>query len=175
MNQWKIAAIAYVCLGTTLSFGAALDAPDASAPLFTIGHTGSANVVQYEAKLKNGKLDPQQPIAAYWIMAGEDGRRQELNFLERLKAYGFTFRSDSTPESYVLTIISDKKKEIRIFRMGNTIRAVAKIGTCDAYLQRIFIATKKGFLLSMPEYAEMIGNDVSTGAECRERVAPSDR
>ena len=79
-------------------------------PLFIIERNVNKNVVHYDAKLRNGKLDPQQPVVAYWIM-GESGRRQELNVLERLKAYGFTVKPDKDPESYRLTIVSNKKKE----------------------------------------------------------------
>jgi len=144
-------------------------------PLFVIERNTNANVVHYEAKLRDGKLDPQQPVIAYWVMAAENGRRQELNLLERLKAYGFDIRPDHDPEAYRMTIVSDKKKEIHVFRMGNTVRAAAKIGSCDAYLEKILIASKKSWLISLPEYAEMVGTDMSTGAPCRERVTPADR
>ncbi len=98
-----------------------------------------------------------------------------MNLLERLKAYGFGIRPDHDPEAYRMTIVSDKKKEIHVFRMGNTVRAAVKISGCDAYLEKILIASKKSWLISLPEYAEMIGTDMSTGASCRERVTPGDR
>jgi hypothetical protein len=148
---------------------------DAYVPLFVIEHTDSPNAVHYEAKLKDGKIDPQQPVVAYWVMAAQNGRHQELNLLEKLKAYGFDIHADRDPEAYRMTIVSDKKKEIRIVRMGNAVRASARIGNCDAYLEKIFIATKKSWVLSLPDYAEMIGTDMSTGAPCRERVTPGDR
>jgi hypothetical protein len=157
-----------------LGFPAIAADADAYVPLFVIEKSLSKNVVHYDAKLRNGKIDPEQPVVAYWVM-GEDGRRQELNLLERLKAYGFTVKPDKEPDTFNLTIVSNKKKEIRIVRMGSVIRAEAKIGNCDAYLQRIFVATKKSLILSLPEYAEMIGTDVSTGSECHERVTPADR
>jgi hypothetical protein len=144
-------------------------------PLFVIEHSSNSNAVHYEAKLKDGKLDPQQPVVAYWVMATENGKRQELNLLERLKAYGFDIKPDRDPEAYRLTIVSDKKKEIHVFRMGSTVRAAAKIGGCDAYLDKIFIASKKSWLVSLPDYAEMFGTDMSTGAPCHERVTPADR
>ena len=156
--------------------GSPIVAADAEAyvPLFVIERNVNNNVVHYDAKLKNGKLDPEQPVVAYWVMGG-NGRRQELNILERLKAYGFTVKPDKDPETYRLTIVSDKKIDIRIVRRGEDVRAEAKIGNCNAHLQRIFIATKKSLLLSLPEYAEMIGTDISTGSECHERVTPADR
>lgn len=168
-----------VVLSSVLFFAAMAAASAASAdesfvPLFVIERNVNGNVVHYDAKLKDGKLDPQQPVVVYWVM-GEDGHRQELNFLEKLKAYGFTIRPDKQPDTFRMTLVSDKKKEIRVLRIGSAVRAEARIGNCEAYLQKIFIASKKSWLVSLPEYAEMIGNDMSTGAECRERVTPSDR
>lgn len=145
-------------------------------PLFVIERNSNANVVRYDAKLVDGKLDTQQPVVAYWIMAAEDGRRQDLNLIEKYKAYGFSIRPDQKPESFLLTIVSDKKKEIHIFRNGNKVIAEAHIGNCDAYLEKVFVAFgKKNWLVSLPEYAEMIGRDKATGAKCSEKVTPSDR
>ena len=159
---------------TPLTLAQPAGAEEAYIPLFVIERNVNGNVVHYDAKLKDGKLDPEQPVVAYWVM-GDNGRRQELNLLERLKAYGFTIRPDKNPESFRLTIVSDKKKEIHVFRMGSAIRAEARIGSCEAYLQKIFIASKKSWLVSLPDYAEMIGTNVSTGSECHERVTPADR
>jgi hypothetical protein len=144
-------------------------------PLFTIGKNTNANEVHYEARLKDGHLDPKQPVICYWIMSAEDGRRQELNILERTKAYGFNIRPEADPETFRLIVVSDKKKEIRVFREGNSVRAVANIGGHRAYLQRIFINTHKAFMLSLPDYAEMFGIDVETGEPRYEKVLPSDR
>src|SRR5260370_28628112 len=91
-------------------------------PLFTIERNTNANVVHYEARLKDGKIDPHEPVVAYWIMAAEDGRRQELNLIEKLKAYGFSIHPESVPESYRMVIVSDKNKEIRALRVGNSVR-----------------------------------------------------
>jgi len=160
----------FLALGLT----SAASAEESLVPLFVIERNVNGNVVHYDAKLKDGKFDPQQPVVAYWVM-GESGKRQELNVLERLKAYGFTIRPDKQPEAFRMTLVADKKKEIRVFLMGSAVRAEAMIGGCEAYLQRIFIASKKSWMLSLPEYAEMIGSDMSTGAECRERVTPNER
>ena len=72
-----------------------------------------------------------------------------------------------------MTLVSDKKKEIRVIHLGADVRAEAQIGHCSAHLQKIFIESKKSWMISLPEYAEMIGNDIQTGAECRERVMPA--
>src|SRR5258707_8107995 len=77
----------------TAGAGSAVSTGDIQVPLFTIERSVNGNVVHYDARLKDGKLDPQQPVVVYWVM-GESGRHQELNFLERLKAYGFSIFPD---------------------------------------------------------------------------------
>ena len=152
----------------------AVSGGDAQVPLFDIERSVNGNVVHYDAQLKDGKLDPQQPVVAYWVMA-DNGRRQELNLLEKLKAYGFSIFPDKQPEVFRMTLVSDKKKEIRVIHLGSEVRAEAQIGHCSAYLRKIFIESKKSLIISLPEYAEMIGSDIQTGAECRERVTPGER
>ena len=157
-----------------LAAASAASAGDAQVPLFTIERSVNGNVVHYDARLRDGKLDPQQPVVAYWVM-GQDGHHQELNFLEKLKAYGFSILPDKQPEVFRMTLVSDKKKEIRVIHSGSEVRAEAQIGQCSAHLQKIFIESKKSWMINLPEYAEMIGNDIQTGAECRDRVTPGDR
>lgn len=145
------------------------------APLFVIERNTNANVVHYEAKLKDGHIDQHQPVIAYWIMGAEDGRRQELNLLEKVKAYGFNIHPDSVPDSYRMVIVSDKKKEIHVLRVGNSVRAEVNIGACNAALQKIFISARKSFLIGLPEYAEMLGTDLTSGGQCTERITPGER
>ncbi len=173
MRTGYLSALSFL-MAVSATAASAVSPGDMQVPLFTIERNVNGNVVHYDAQLKDGKLDPQQPVVAYWVM-GETGRRQELNFLEKLKAYGFSILPDKQPEVFRMTLVSDKKKEIRVIHLGADVRAEAQIGHCSAHLQKIFIESKKSWMISLPEYAEMIGNDIQTGAECRERVMPGDR
>jgi Domain of unknown function (DUF4833) len=145
-------------------------AEDRSVPLFTIEKSSNANRVQYEARVTpDGHIDPHQPVVAYWIMAAENGRRQELNILERAKAYGFTLRQDG-PDSYRLWVVSHREKEIHVFREGETVRAEAVIGGRLALVEKIFIQMRKSFMLSFPDFGEMFGFDKETGEKRYEKV-----
>jgi hypothetical protein len=145
-------------------------AQERSVPLFTIEKSSNANRVQYDARLTaDGHIDPHQPVTAYWIMAAENGRRQELNILERAKAYGFTLHQDG-PDSYRLWVVSHREKEIHVFRDGATVRAEAVIGGRVARVEKIFIQMHKSFLLSFPDFGEMFGFDKETGEKRYEKV-----
>ena len=42
--------------------------------------------MHYEARLTaDGKLDPKEPVIAYWVMRAEDGHREELTWMEKKK------------------------------------------------------------------------------------------
>jgi Domain of unknown function (DUF4833) len=156
-----------ICL---LAVAGVVSAEDRSVPLFTIEKSSNANRVQYDAHLRpDGHIDPKQPVVAYWVMAAEDGRRQELNILERAKAYGFTLRQDGV-DSFRLWVVSHREKEIHVYRDGSTVRAEAVIGGKLARVEKIYIQMRKSFLLSMPDFGEMFGFDRETGEKRYEKV-----
>src|SRR5450432_545830 len=92
--------------GAFLLVAPCVRAQEVYVPLFVIERNVNGNVVHYDAKLRDGKLDPQQPVVVYWVM-GEDGHHQELNFLEKLKAYGFSIHPDKQPENFHMFLVSD--------------------------------------------------------------------
>ena len=147
---------------------------DTYLPLFTIERSTNANLIHYEAKIQgDGKLDPREPVVAYWVMAAEDGRRQALSILEKKRAYGFTTRSDGPTDSYKMYLVSDPRREIHIYRQGSAVHAETLIGGHHAYLQRIFISTRKSVLFRTPTAAELFGLEVGTGEPCYEKVQPN--
>lgn len=140
-------------------------------PLFTIEKTLNANVVHYEAKVsKDGRLDPREPVIAYWTMGAENGRRQALNFLERTRAYGFTTLAEQIGEAYKMFLVSDRKREIRVYEQNGAVHAEAVIAGVHAYLQRILITARKGLLFDSVDSADLFGTDVATGEPRHEKV-----
>lgn len=146
---------------------------DSYSPLFIIERSTNKNVIHYDAKIgKDGKLNPKNPVVAYWIMAAEDGRRESLNFIEKKEAYGFKIDRDHSSGIYRMTLVSQKKREIRIYQQGNSVHAETSISGHLAYLTKIFVQTRKAGLLRTADYYELFGTDVATGAECYEKVVP---
>ncbi len=143
-------------------------------PLFSIERSTNANVVHYEARVtEDGKLDPADPVAVYWIMVAEDGRRQELNYLEKSRAYGFTVKCDPSDRSCNMALVSQKDRPIRIYLEGDTARAETLIGGHRAYLTRIYISTRRVLLIRTIDYIELFGVDVTSRENCYEKVLPT--
>jgi hypothetical protein len=146
---------------------------DSYQPLFIIERSTNANVVHYDAKIgEDGSLDPKEPVVAYWVMAANGGGREDLNLLEKIRAYGFTIRKDSTNQSYWMTLVSQKRRAIHIYQEGGIVHAVTRIGAHEAYLHKIYVKTRKSELLRTVDYFELFGNDLVSGQDCYEKVTP---
>ena len=154
------------------AFTAQIWAQDRSLPLFLIERSTNANVIHYEVQVtRDGRLDLRQPVIAYWVMAAEDGRRQPLNVLERTRAYGFTIRSDGSNDSYTMNLVSYGRRPIHVYSKDGMVHAETTIGGRRAFLTKIFITTRKSWLLNEPVSAELYGTDVVTGERCYEKVS----
>ena len=142
-------------------------------PLFVVERSINANVVHYDAKIdEDERLDSREPVIAFWIMAAKDGRRQELNFLEKSKAYGIIVEPSQTGGSYRIVLVSQKNRQIEVYRDGDTVRAETTIGGHRAYLKKIYVAVRKGSLFSTPSYVELMGTDIATGEMLQETIVP---
>ena len=142
-----------------------------AAPLFTISWNLTNNFVEYDAKLKDGKFDPKEPVTAYWIMKQTDGHREQLTLIERLKGYGFSIHPGRTPDAFDMVVVSVKKKTLHISREGGHFNVTLNIGDCEmARLTEAHVQAHWWHLFPIGEYVDLTGIDVNTGAECRERV-----
>lgn len=145
---------------------------DAYLPLFVIERSTNANVVHYDAWVtRSGALNPREPVIAYWIMLAANGRREDLNGLEKKTGYGFKVVKDTSAALFHMALVSQKGREIRVFLKDGVPRAETRIGTCSAYLQKIYISTGKVNVLHV-NYMELFGTDTSTSVSCYERITP---
>lgn len=138
-------------------------------PLFVIERSTNANVVHYDARVtKAGGLNPQEPVVAYWIMLSANGRRENLNSIEKSKSYGFTIAKDVSGDSFRMYVSAQRGKEIQISMVGGLPRAETRIGGRNAYLQKVYISTGKIDIFHV-NYIELFGVDAATGESCHER------
>jgi len=138
-------------------------------PLFVIERSTNANVVHYDANLRpDGQIDPHRPIQAYWIMAAQDGRREELTALERSRAYGFSVEPESSLQSFRMELVAQRGRPIEVRRDGDAVRAQTTIAGRSAYLLRIYVTAGRLKLKAI----DYFGIDPNTGETVHERVQP---
>ena len=156
----------------------ALLAPPAAAqtktsPLFIIERSKNANVVHYDARLTaDGKLDPKEPVIAYWVLLAEDGRREKLGWIEKKKAYGFTIKPDPSVNGYKMTLVAAPEQQITVKKEKDAVRAEAVIDGRPAVLEKMYINASDGLTGPKVHFIEVYGKDLQTGEKRREKMVP---
>ena len=144
-----------------------------TSPLFIIERSKNANVVHYDARLTaDGKLNPKEPVIAYWVLLAEDGRREKLSWIEKKKAYGFTIKPDRSVKGYKMTLVAAPERQITVKKEKDAFRAEAVIDGRPAVLQKLYINASDGLTGPKVQYIEVYGKDLQTGENRREKMVP---
>lgn len=142
-------------------------------PLFRIERSKNANFVQYDVQVgPDGKLDPNEPVIAYWIRRAEDGRRQELTAFQRAWYYGFKATYDPQTNSALLEMTAKNLRPIRVREVEGTYRGETIIAGQPAFLDRIFVTSVPSGMTRKVTSVELFGKDAATGADRYERLTP---
>jgi hypothetical protein len=138
--------------------------------LFYLQRTTNANTIVYELNNKNGVLDEDEPIHAFWIRYDEQGQKAELNYIQRKFAYGL--KTDLvSKDKYEVHFVCYKKFNMYLMKgANNKYNLYATINQKQAILNRIFVKIDGGsFWSPSVDYVEIKGFDPATGREVIER------
>jgi hypothetical protein len=140
--------------------------------LFTIERNKNKNLVQYDIRLtENRDLPDLRPVNAYWIL--ENGKREELNSVERTYAYGIIRQEKLDNDKFKVILAAFKSWEIIVERINDSFKAVVPINGIESILQKIYIKseeTRAGFPRVL--YVELFGRTKERGLPIKERITP---
>jgi hypothetical protein len=143
------------------------------AHLFIIERSKNANIVVYDANRgPAGDFAASEPVVAYWLLNGERGQREELNAVERKRAYGFDVTPGDTPGTYAMAFKASRKRSLTIRMLNGCPVATALIGGHNGILRRIFVQAKDDSFRPKVEYIDLFGDDVATGGLLYEKFVP---
>jgi hypothetical protein len=143
------------------------------ARLFVIERNKNANIVVYDANLgPAGDLTASEPVKAYWLMNATDGHREEMNAIERQRAYGFDVVPGAAPATYTMTFKAGKKRHLTIRMLNGCPVATGPIGGRSGILRKMFVQSKEGFSRPKVEYVELFGEDAENGGPLHEKFTP---
>jgi len=141
--------------------------------LFVVGRSKNANIVVYDANRgPAGDFAASEPVVAYWLLAGEKGKREELNALQRARAYGFDIAPGDIPETLAMAIKAEPQRRLTVHILNGCPVVTTSIGGHDGILNKLFVQSKEGLLWPKVEYVALFGRDVSTGEQLYEKVVP---
>jgi Domain of unknown function (DUF4833) len=157
----------------TLGEGAVPVGDTCPAHLFVVERSKNKNIVAYDVKrTAAGELDASEPVIAYWLLNGEKDRREELNRVEKDKAYGVEATPGETAGTYFLVFKADRKRRLTVRIVNGCPVATTPIGGRDGILRRLFIQSKEGSALPKVEYVELFGENADKNEPLYEKFAP---
>lgn len=147
-------------------------ADEGCGPLFVVERSLNANVVLYEAAFRpDGTLDPAKPVRVTWRLDAEDGRREGLNFVERIRAYGVDVAPLSERDAWRVKVRALPARPLVLRAGAGCPFVLAEVGGKDAVLTRVFVTATGGLVPSVAS-VELSGWDLESGEKVVERFDP---
>jgi hypothetical protein len=146
---------------------------DKAGHLFFIERSKNKNLVQYDIRLtENRDLPDSRPVNAYWVL--ENGRREELNSIEKKYAYGIVSQEKLDKDKFKIILVAFKRLEIIVEKMNDSFKAVISINGRESILQRIYIKSEET-RAGLPRvlYVDLFGRIKGTGLPIKERLTPT--
>jgi hypothetical protein len=140
--------------------------------LFFIERSKNKNLVHYDIRLtRNSSLADIKPVNVYWVL--ENGRREELNPIERKYAYGIVHQEKLDQNKFKVILAGLKKLEIVVEKMNDSFKAMVSINGTESVLEKIYIKSEeKRNGLPKVLYIDLFGRTKETGLPISERIVP---
>ena len=141
--------------------------------LFVIERSKNANVVAYDANRgPTGDIDGSEPVVIYWLLNGQADKREDLNRVERDRAYGLDAKPGDSPGTYSLVFKADGKRRLVVRTLNGCTVATTAIAGRDGILRKLFVQSKEDSVVPKVEFVELFGESVDTGEPLHEKFVP---
>lgn len=140
--------------------------------LFYIQRNHNENTIMYDALFtKNGDLNPEKPIDAYWMRYQEDSTRKELKWLDK-KAYGIEWESiDGKPGDFDVELVADESRNFTLKQIApNKAVLYTTINNLPAEIEHLWIQADNSGMWPTVLYIELFGFDVETKKPVYEKM-----
>jgi len=120
---------------------------------------------------KNGVVNREEPILVYWIRYGEEGKQQDLSYIQRKFAYGIQTK-ELAKDRYELRFVSHKKLPMYLQKGDDKkFHVYVTLNQKKIQVERIFVRIEGGsFWLPNVKYVEIKGLDVGKAEAVTERI-----
>lgn len=139
--------------------------------LFYIQVNQNINTVVYELnRTSDGYIHDNEPLHVYWIRYTENGRRKELNILQKQLAYGYRHKKICN-HSYEISVVSYGDRKIYIdTQTKDGPAALININGRMAVLSNIYVFALEMGLFPDGKYIELYGTDIENGQAVYEKI-----
>ncbi|UYW01356.1 DUF4833 domain-containing protein [Flavobacterium agricola] len=143
----------------------------AAGQLFYIQHSASTNTYVYEVRLRDGKIDANNPIEVYRILFEERGQKANLTLTQRKLAYGYTAQK-ITDNNYKFSLAAEKKHFMTLVYLNGKYVVETTVNNKKIILHKMFIKIKDNTnpLKFEVDYILFYGKDLKTNKELVEKL-----
>jgi len=137
--------------------------------LFFVSRNLNRNIIVYDVQQKNGALNLDNPLHVYWYNQEHNPiTTNELNFIQRKLAYGYTVVEKGKDEVTV-KLKAYKKRLVKVCKRDGKWVATATINRKECVLTEIYAhcPTKTSC-----DYMELHGKALDSGKKEKETVKP---
>lgn len=137
--------------------------------MFFISRSVNANIVCYDARLKNGQLDMKSPVHVYWHNnCKRKGEEYELTFFQRKMAYGYDVKKKGA--NYVdIKLTAYDERMITVMKHNGHWISKVNISGKPCALKEIKVKTKPSNSMSV-EYIILVGKSLADGSTVTEKI-----
>ena len=133
--------------------------------IFYIQKSYNKNTVVYAANIgKDGKLDPKNPVLAYWRRYDEQGQKRELKYFERTFGYGVNskpLKGKDNIYTFKLVSLKDMSFVITQSKSGKPIVATTINGK-RSHLERVYVTAEHVKVVPTVFTVEVFGKELKT-------------
>jgi Domain of unknown function (DUF4833) len=149
--------------------------PDDSNLLFYVQRSVNANTVVYAANMDaHGALDSRAPVTAFWRWFNVDGHKKDLNFIERLMAYGVKIDSAAPGKPVTFEIASLPERVLTLDKdSSGKPEALIEIGGHPVRLTYVYLHVVEGGLMPSVPALDIFGIDKASGKAVQEHIVQS--
>lgn len=146
--------------------------PDEPNQLFYVQRSPNSNTVIYAARLDSkGEINRRDPVEAFWRKFNIDGAKVDLNFIERMMAYGVKVDRavDGKPITFTIAALPERKLTLSMDAQHHP-QALMPIGGKSVKLAYVYLHVVEGGLMPKVPELDIIGTDVATGKAVHEHL-----
>ena len=125
--------------------------------LFHVERSKGPQVVCYDAVVVNGKLHENEPVDVYWLHPESGNAREELNWVERWKAYGVEVMKSYPGQDSCDVTMRAHRKPMRIVQRGGKWMALTYIDGKVCELIKLYVATDESGVFPKVLYIKLTG------------------
>jgi histidyl-tRNA synthetase len=154
-----------------LFFSTAVEAGDPvrGERLFRITRNKNDNIVCYDVLQKNGKLDKDNPVSVYWVIPSKKNALEELNWIERKKAYGIEVVKAFGQDSVDIRLKAGKKS-LRVAKRNTRWVALTTVDSREVAVDSVYVMATESGATPTVQWVDLVGRNTATGESVWKRI-----